>query len=64
MANDMGGLTIHGATKEATAHGSANAERARRYVASVAADGEDCARLLEMLGLVPAGMRLTVTVRP
>lgn len=63
MAKDIGGLTIHGATKATTAHGKDNAERARRYVASVAEGREDCARLLDMLGLVPGGMQLAVEVR-
>jgi hypothetical protein len=61
---EYGGLTVPGATTVATAHGSDNAERARRYVASAAKDPEDCARLLDMLGLVPDGKRLTVTVHP
>jgi hypothetical protein len=55
-------LTIHGATKESTAHGLDNADRARRHVASVALDAMDCAQLLEMLGLAPAGEVLTVAV--
>lgn len=57
-----GSLTIHGATKESTAHGLDNAERARRHVAGRALDATDCAQLLEMLGLVPAGDVLTVAV--
>ena len=57
-----GSLTMHGATKDSTAHDTANAERARRYVASVAEGREDCARLLDMLGLVPPGAALTVDV--
>lgn len=60
MAKEIGGLAIPGATKAATAHGLDNAERARRYVASVAESREDCALLLEALGLVPEGMVLAV----
>lgn len=37
-------------------------ELARRTVARAARGQYDCARLLEMLGLVPAGMELTVVV--
>lgn len=59
---DAAGLTIPGATKAATAHGTDNAERARRFVASVAESPEDCARLLEMLGLVPGDAVLSVRV--
>lgn len=62
MAKEIGGLTIPGATKAATAHGPGNAGRARRYVATVAVDAEDCMLLLDMLGLVPDGMQLTVEV--
>lgn len=60
---DAAGLTIPGATKAATAHGTDNAERARRFVASVALDAGDCALLLEALGLVPEGMVLAVDPR-
>lgn len=59
---DIAGSSIHGATKASTAHGLDNAVRARRYVASVAEDREDCALLLDMLGLVPADAVLTVRV--
>lgn len=35
---------------------------ARRTVAAAATGPVDCARLLEMLGLVPDGMELTVVI--
>lgn len=62
MTSELGGLSIPGATKRATAHGRDDAERARRFVASAALDAGDCALLLEALGLVPAGQVLTVEV--
>lgn len=61
-ALDVGGLSIPGATKRATAHEASAAHRARRFVASVATGPVDCARLLDMLGLVPDGTELTVRV--
>jgi len=58
----IGGLGIPGATKNATATVSDKAERARRFVAMKAVDAVDLALLLEVLGLVPDGMVLTVDV--
>lgn len=59
---DTNGLVIRGATKHATKHKRSTAERARRCVAEKALDAADRALLLDMLGLVPDGMQLTVEV--
>lgn len=59
---DTNGLVIRGATKQATAHEPSAAVKARRFVAEKALDAVDRATLLDMLGLVPDGMQLTVEV--
>lgn len=59
---EYGGLTIPGATKQATAIGDTEADRARRAVALASLGVDDRAKLLDMLGLVPDGKTLTVVI--
>lgn len=61
-STEYGGLTVPRATKAATVVTVQQQEQARRFVASQSSGPVDCARLLEMLGLVPDGMELTVVI--
>jgi len=62
MPYEARNLNLAGATKTATRLDVSEAARARRFVATAALNATDRALLLDILGLVPDGMKLTMEV--